>query len=506
MKLVVKNYGAIKEGTIDLSKKLYLFVGYNNTGKTYLTKLIYEIFNPDTLNDFSNSSYNVSYNEFNYEAAGKLTLTKKLIDAILEDYSSYLQEVVIQKFLKVGTDSSFIYKTIHIAFEYTLEDVKKHELKSGAKIGFAQSKTEIEVYNLTKAENSLEISFEHLKMEDIFSKLPSNFFDDIPKKRFEEQINSIKNDVSKTVVVSLLNLLLQNEERSFFLPSNRISILENAEELKRQEDRRKKELSELIFELLENKSNKQDLISNLLAKKSESEHPTYINNLINEVLKLRSSKDDEFVIKGTGFYDALLPKLIAILGGEIIYEKTAAFSSRVEKFKINQENANLMRMDLASSSVNQLSTLFLFLKYWAKPERNFLMIDEPEENLHPQNQILLINLLLEFFLTNNRLLITTHSPLVAEVVNNYLILGQLENKEKLIEELELPNIDISPTNTGIYYFQGETVVEHRIENYGTIFTSYKFVQDRVYGLGEHLSDLMFSQLNKSVENVSNKRY
>jgi predicted ATP-dependent endonuclease of OLD family len=91
MKLVVKNYGAIKEGTIDLSKKLYLFVGYNNTGKTYLTKLIYEIFNPDTLNDFSNSNYN----EFKYENVGKLELTKALIDAVLKNYSNYLQEVVI---------------------------------------------------------------------------------------------------------------------------------------------------------------------------------------------------------------------------------------------------------------------------------------------------------------------------------------------------------------------------------------------------------------------------
>jgi len=490
MKLVVKNYGAIKEGTIDLSKKCYLFVGYNNTGKTYLTKLIYEIFNPDTLNDFSNSSYNT----FQYEDVSKLELTKELIDSVLKEYSHYLQEVVIAKSLKIGTDSAFIYKTIHIAFEYTIEDVKKPELKSGAKMGLAQ----IEVYNLTKAENSLEISFEHLKMADIFSKLPSDFFDNVPKKRFEEQINSIKKDVSKTVVVSLLNLLLQNEERPFFLPSNRISILENAEELKRQEEIRKKELSDLLFDLLENKSNKQDLISNLLAKKSESEHPTYINKLINEVLKLRSSKDDDFVIKGTGFYDALLPKFIQILGGEIIYEKTAAFSNRVEKFNINQEDADHIRMDLASSSVNQLSTLFLYLKYWAKPERNFLMIDEPEENLHQENLILLVNLLLEFLLTNNRLLITTHSPLVAEVINNYLILGQLENKAKLIEKLELPNININPANTGIYYFQGETVVEHRIENYGTLFTSYKLAQDKIYDLREYLSDLMFCQLNKSI--------
>jgi hypothetical protein len=334
-------------------------------------------------------------------------------------------------------------------------------------------------------------------MDDIFAKLPSDFFDNVPRKRFEEQINSIKSDVSKTVVISLLNLLLQNEERPFFLPSHRISILENAEELKRQEEIRKKEQTELLFDLLENQSNKQDLISNLLAKKSESEHPPYLNKLIHEVLKLRSSKDDEFILNGTGFYEALLPKFIQILGGEIIYEKTAAFSNRVEKFKINQENADIIRMDLASSSVNQLSALFLFFKYWAKPERNFLMIDEPEENLHPENQISLVNLLLEFLLTNNRLLITTHSPLVAETINNYLILGQLKNRKKLIEELELPDININSTNTGIYYFQGETVVEHRIESFGALFTSYKLAQDKIYDLGEYLSDLMFCQLNKS---------
>ena len=30
MKLIVKNFGAIKESVIDLSKRYYFFVGYNN--------------------------------------------------------------------------------------------------------------------------------------------------------------------------------------------------------------------------------------------------------------------------------------------------------------------------------------------------------------------------------------------------------------------------------------------------------------------------------------------
>jgi predicted ATPase len=38
MKLTVNNLGAIKKGTIDLDKSVYLFVGYNNSGKTYMSK------------------------------------------------------------------------------------------------------------------------------------------------------------------------------------------------------------------------------------------------------------------------------------------------------------------------------------------------------------------------------------------------------------------------------------------------------------------------------------
>lgn len=43
MKIKVNDLGAIKEGTIDLSKKLTVFCGPNGTGKTYMAYLIYAI-------------------------------------------------------------------------------------------------------------------------------------------------------------------------------------------------------------------------------------------------------------------------------------------------------------------------------------------------------------------------------------------------------------------------------------------------------------------------------
>lgn len=95
MELVINNYGAIKECSIDLSRKLYLFIGYNNTGKTYLTKLIYEIFNKETLNNFANSEYNKLKLKDN---DSKITLTKVMIDKILGNYSAYLKDVIVKKY------------------------------------------------------------------------------------------------------------------------------------------------------------------------------------------------------------------------------------------------------------------------------------------------------------------------------------------------------------------------------------------------------------------------
>ncbi|MEY4906128.1 MAG: hypothetical protein RLZZ292_3943, partial [Bacteroidota bacterium] len=44
MKLKVKNLGPIKQGEIDLSKRFSLFVGYNNSGKTYMSQVAWSAF------------------------------------------------------------------------------------------------------------------------------------------------------------------------------------------------------------------------------------------------------------------------------------------------------------------------------------------------------------------------------------------------------------------------------------------------------------------------------
>jgi ABC-type lipoprotein export system ATPase subunit len=57
-------------------------------------------------------------------------------------------------------------------------------------------------------------------------------------------------------------------------------------------------------------------------------------------------------------------------------------------------------------------------------------------NLHPINQVLLVDLLISFTnRNNNRVLVATHSPLVAEAINNHLHLGLLKNAGVDVEDI-----------------------------------------------------------------------
>lgn len=191
------------------------------------------------------------------------------------------------------------------------------------------------------------------------------------------------------------------------------------------------------------------------------------------------------------------------MGGEITLQKPTTISDREERFRLSTDETKTLKMHLVSSSINQLGTLYLYLKFWAKTEKNFLLIDEPEENLHPKSQIKLLNILLKFAHENeNKILITTHSPLLAEMFNNYLILGQLDKKEndneKIADSLGMENIKLTPDNTGIYFFNGSKAVEVKPSEYGAIFSSFNATQERVHATNQYLSELMFKQENSTV--------
>ncbi len=85
-------------------------------------------------------------------------------------------------------------------------------------------------------------------------------------------------------------------------------------------------------------------------------------------------------------------------------------------------------IQLSSSIVKTLSSLFIYLKYTAK-KGDLLIIDEPEMNLHPDNQILLARIFAQMVNMGIKLVISTHSDYIIRELNNLIMLSGVPDND-----------------------------------------------------------------------------
>lgn len=102
-------------------------------------------------------------------------------------------------------------------------------------------------------------------------------------------------------------------------------------------------------------------------------------------------------------------------GGQQLRFQSTRLSGKELKLDINDH----LSIDLynASSSIKQIAPLLLYLRFRAKPG-DFLIIDEPEMNLHPETQARLLEALAMLVNAGIRILLTTHSPYFMDHLNN----------------------------------------------------------------------------------------
>lgn len=77
-------------------------------------------------------------------------------------------------------------------------------------------------------------------------------------------------------------------------------------------------------------------------------------------------------------------------------------------------------MDSAATSIAELAPLLLYLRHRAS-SRDLLLIDEPEAHLHPKNQLVLADVLLDLSTQIQGMVIGTHSEFFATGVSNSLL-------------------------------------------------------------------------------------
>lgn len=153
---------------------------------------------------------------------------------------------------------------------------------------------------------------------------------------------------------------------------------------------------------------------------NDSEHAEFLTN---NLKKEADESDDLFDDKVNEKIIALENEINEIINGEFIYENGELIYYPEEGVKCRMKNT--------ASGVKQIGIIQLLLNNRKLKENSFLVIDEPEVNLHPAWQVKFAGVLA--LLVNNlnvSLYINSHSPVFIEAIDAFSELYDLEEYTK----------------------------------------------------------------------------
>ena len=487
MELLIKNLGSIRNNNqaIDLTKKFYTFIGYNNSGKTLVSQLLWTIFNHDNIRKFSENTQIDSLVIDSEKPIKKITINQELIDEILNKFSQFIEKEVVNTYNLDASIKETIISSNKLIFQ---ADIKEFKDKS-FRLTFVVD-NDLEYLQMSKRKGSLTINIKE-------NNIPEKVFDKIPRDFFERA----KPSKESVIISSVITVLLSKTEDTFFIPASRsffpvfYQYIYEIERNKRSEYNRR--LQELIENIDDDSDTNRDIFKRLQEQLPKRSYTEPMNKVIESLYSLNTKK------KINSVYNSLIEKMSGLMGGEITISSLESIAPIQFSFKFDESKD--LPMYLASSSVNQLTVLYLYLKYWAKEKNNFLMIDEPEVNLHPENQIRLMDILVQFVTEHdNRVLITTHSPILTDILNNYVYLHTLKSYDvdvtKIIEDNQLknlnPEISIAKEDLGVYFFTGDKIIDYGTSQYGVYFRNFTEVINSVQKSGEILTNHIYLAENE----------
>lgn len=436
----ITNFGPISSGKIDL-KPLTLFIGPNNSGKSYAAMLIHSIFEsydlisqgrfPITFRRrflFTSIDYRTIYKEFpelkkqinGLEKGKEIVIPKQFIEKISDKISEEVYEkrlsaeiarsyaCPLKDLIRIGKRSfalkiSFDSYNSHLTYQKNKLKIKEHQN--------LDIKIKIKAHGMQRS--MLEVGVDENDKE-ILIKMGGLWKDKSERRFMTFQLMDIISEICGSKILEHVPM------PCFYLPAARSGILQGHKALAASIVKNAPQVGIERLEIPKFSGVVSDFISSVITL-PEEKGPFY---------KLAQEFEKE-LIKG---------EIVVKTLGEYIYPEI--------KYKFHGAEIPLHR---SSSTVSELAPLFLYLKYNIEPG-SILIIEEPEAHLHPGNQRILAKFLVRLLRKSVNIIITTHSEYLLAQLSSFILLSKVE-PGKRVERYKYGKEDfLKPDEIASYVF------------------------------------------------------
>ncbi len=446
----VQDFGKIKEAKVNISNYT-VFVGNNNSGKTYLMQLIYGILVRLTQFNTIDTYTKKIVDELKKNTV--LRINNEIVEMIQNCINNYLEKnkekIIYEIFQKeIQINKLYIELTLDEDDNFEFQYLESDRIKEITNVFTSFKTKKNDTINVEKLMTNL------FSLNKPFSVMVAGSFNNKNKSTVDSITVSMRDEnedvFSSSIIQHILNL--NEKENYLFIPASRTGLLLLYREFFA------KKTDELITVFSNNEQNQNK-------NKYGLTMPVY------DFLRfLQTAKVNEKKVQQNS-------KLISFIEENIIEGHLSLNSDN--KIEYTPQNCtNIIPLYLTSSMINELTPLILQLSDDRNPQ--YLIIDEIETSLHPSKQVEMARLLSRLNNSGTKLIVSTHSDTMATKINNLLLLSlsklSKEKKSEILKKTRMTQSDLLKNqNIHIYQFEninsGKSIVK---EVYFNQHTGYQF--------------------------------